>query len=448
MVHPPHLAFIRLNAESANASYAWHTHERFTGKDKPPRAMIERGDRTLALSPRRLSGKDSRTRLFMAPWTAMRAQTRVLFAIAIAVAFTIATSPFSISVHSPSGKTMLDTAAGLIGALATFVFLERWRSTQQLRDLLLALFLGVFSLSNLMLAVGPPLIDVDSLPNYVEIAAALLASALAIVLARHSANTANDMERSLAAGAAVLAIAHFDRLLGSSLNHNRLYPGDALKLSAYLLILHGCLVEYRNLQHKLVKQVAVDERRRMARDMHDGLAQELAFIASHSQRLSHTGEDAATVAHLRSAAERALHDSRTTIAVLTATDDLPLDQLIIRTVSSFRSRFGVDIELDLQQDVIVDDEWRNALLRILHEALNNAVRHGSAQRILVSLGQGSSGSSLRIVDDGSGFDVPAALSASRGLGLTSMQERAGLLGGTLRILSTPDTGTVVEVGLP
>jgi signal transduction histidine kinase len=437
-----------LNAESAIGGYAWLIHERFIGKDTPPRAMTDPGDRALVLSPRRLSGKDSKTRPLGASWAAMRAQARVLLAIAIAVVFMIATSPFSISVHSPSGKAVLDTAAGLIGALATFVFLERWRSTQQLRDLLLTLSLGVFGLSNLLLAVAPQLIDVNSPPSYAEIGATLLAGTVALVLARYSTSTASGMERSLAAGAAVLAIAHFDRLLGPSLRPDRLYPGDALKLSAYLLILHGCLVEYRNLQRKLVKQVAVDERRRMARDMHDGLAQELAFIASHSQRLSHTGEDATTAAHLRSAAERALHDSRTTIAVLTSSEDLPLDQLIVRTVDSFRSRFGVDVELDLQADVVVNDEWRNALLRILHEALNNAVRHGSAQQIHVSLGEDANGPSLRIVDDGSGFDVPAAISAGQGLGLSSMQERAGLLGGALNIVSTPGVGTVVEIGLP
>ena len=88
------------------------------------------------------------------------------------------------------------------------------------------------------------------------------------------------------------------------------------------------------------------------------------------------------------------------------------------------------------------------MLRILHEALINAVRHGSARQIVVRLAGSSSGRSLRIADDGSGFDVQAALSASRGLGLTSMQERAGILGGTLSIASNPGAGTVVEVGLP
>ena len=164
----------------------------------------------------------------------------------------------------------------------------------------------------------------------------------------HSAREGDGLERYIAAGVTVLAVARFNYFLVPSLSSGRLYAGDILKLGAYALILYGCLLEFRALQRKLAQRVAVDERRRMARDMHDGLAQELAFIATHSQRLSQTGEDAATAVHLRAAAERALHDSRTTIAVLTSPDDAPLDLLIGRTVESFRSRFGVDVELDLQ----------------------------------------------------------------------------------------------------
>jgi signal transduction histidine kinase len=354
----------------------------------------------------------------------------------------------ALALHSRYGHTMIDTVAGLIGVLAAFVFVERWRSTHQRRDLLIALSLGILGAINLLLAIKPTLIDSHSPSGYVRVGVALLAAIAAAVLARHAMRMGDRLEQSLAAGVAVLAVASFSYFLSPDTSVDQLYVGDILKLGAFMLILYGCLIEFRALQRELVKRVAVDERRRMARDMHDGLAQELAFIASHSQRLSHTGEDAATVAHLRSAAERALHDSRTTIAVLTASEDMPLDQLIVRTVDSFRSRFGVDVELDLEQDVIVEAEWRNALLRILHEALINAVRHGSAKRIVVSLNGNSNGPSLRIADDGRGFDVPAAMSAGRGLGLTSMQERAGLLGGALRIASTPGTGTVVEVGLP
>ncbi|HXP99930.1 MAG TPA: ATP-binding protein [Solirubrobacteraceae bacterium] len=354
--------------------------------------------------------------------------------------------------HSRYGQTMIDTVAGLIGLLAAFVFVERLRSTHSRRDLAIALSLAALGLVNLALAAKPTLIDSVSPPHGLQIGLAVVAALAAAALARDALRGGNRFEGTLAVGVAVLGLASLSYFVAPSTNVERLHLGDFLKLLAVATILYGCLVEFRALQRELVKRVAIDERRRMARDMHDGLAQELAFIASHSQRLSHTGEDATTVAHLRSAAERALHDSRTTIAVLTATEELPLDRLIERTADSFRSRFGVEIELDLQQDVLVDDEWRNALLRILHEALNNAVRHGSAEHIRVSFGARENGNggvpALRIADDGVGFDVPTAVSVSSGLGLTSMQERAGLLGGSLRIASTPGAGTVVEVALP
>jgi signal transduction histidine kinase len=411
--------------------------------------MSDPVDSAFAVFLQRVSGEDLKRRDLRPSWDAIRAQRLLIVAILLAVAFTIASRAFSVTMQSRSGDTMVDTVAGLISALGAFVFVERLRSTRRRRDLLIALSLGVLSATNLLLAGGPALTDTHPLPSYLQIVAALLVATAAVGLAQNSARTGDDLERSLAAGAGVLAVAHFNYFLVPSMSSGWLYAGDMLKLSAFLLILYGCVIEFRTLQRQLVQRVAVDERRRMARDMHDGLAQELAFIASHSQRLRHTGEDATTVAHLQSAAERALHDSRTTIAVLTAPEDVPLDRLVVRTVESFRSRFGADVELDLDHDLVVGAEGRNALLRILHEALINAVRHGSAQQILVRLtGHSGGGPTLRIADDGCGFDVPAAVSAGKGLGLTSMQERAGILGGTLSIASRPGAGTVVEVGLP
>jgi signal transduction histidine kinase len=379
---------------------------------------------------------------------ALDTQRLLILAILLAAAFTVAAQLVSVTIYSRSGDTMVDTVAGLIAAVAAFVFVERFRATRQRGSLLIAFTLGLIGAINLALAVGPTLIDPHPLPNSWQVGATALAAIAAVALVRNSARSADNLERTLAAGAAVLAIAHVNYLLEPSMSSGWLYAGDMLKLAAFLLVLYGCVIEFRTLQRELIQRVAVDERRRMARDMHDGLAQELAFIATHSQRLRHTGEDATTVAHLQSAAERALHDSRTTIAVLTAPEDVPLDRLIVRTVESFSSRFGVEVELDLDPEVVVEAEGRNALLRILHEALVNAVRHGAAEQILVRLSNDPGGPSLRIADDGNGFDVPAAIEAAKGLGLTSMQERAGILGGTLSIASRPGAGTVVEVGLP
>jgi signal transduction histidine kinase len=484
-------------------------------------------DGAFAILLQRFTRERGRPRRLALPWRAMHPQLRVVAVALLALALTAVLQALSFAVHSLSGHTTVETATGLVGALAAFVFAERMRSTRLLSDLLIALSLGMLSATDLILGAGPTLTDASPgnvwkwivlvnrlvagailigaafcpeleldrsrrlpsaivvaaaglllalagalllshahLPsllatsgatesgdyghtlNFLEISGALLAAIAAVGLARRAEHDGDRMVRSIAAGVAVLAIARFNYFLVSPVHANRLYAGDILKLCAYALILQGCMAEFRALQHKLTRRAAIDERRRMARDMHDGLAQELAFIATHSQRLGNTGDDAATVVHLRAAAERALHDSRTTIAVLTSSEDAPLDLLIARTVDSFRARFGIEIDLDLQRDVIVDAEQRNALLRILHEASVNAVRHGAARRIDVRMTSGPRGPFLRIADDGLGFDVQAAVGAGRGLGLTSMRERAELLGARLSVSSSPGAGAVVEVGAP
>jgi signal transduction histidine kinase len=87
-----------------------------------------------------------------------------------------------------------------------------------------------------------------------------------------------------------------------------------------------------------------------------------------------------------------------------------------------------------------------ALFRMVQEAVQNAVEHSGAREVSVRLTGGVDGLTLTIVDDGSGFDVRAA--EGKGLGLISMNERVDSIGGTLRILSSPGTGTRVEIKVP
>jgi signal transduction histidine kinase len=401
----------------------------------------------------------------------MRGQLWVLAVAVSALLLLVVWQTFSLSLPTMAGRAMVDTATGLVGGLAVFVFVERTRSTRQLRDLLIAIAFGILAVADLVAAAGFalsestkgswlwPILAMRVVAGGILVGAALgaglrlkesgrLTPVLRAPLARERDGLRSEgIQRLIVAGCIVLAVAWSDYLLVPLPGNGHLYAGDVLKLAAYALILCGCLIELRAVQRRLAQRVAVDERRRMAREMHDGLAQELAFIASYSQRLDETGADAATVGHLKAAAERALHDSRTTIAVLTSPADVPLDLLIARTAGSFTSRFGVDVELDLEPSVIVDAERRNAVLRILHEALTNAVRHGEAHEILVRLTGGAGDSRLTIADDGCGFDVPAAVEGGGGLGLISMGERADMLGGDLNVVSTPGAGTVVEVGL-
>jgi signal transduction histidine kinase len=206
----------------------------------------------------------------------------------------------------------------------------------------------------------------------------------------------------------------------------------------------GALV-LRRRERRVTRNVSVAERRRLARDLHDSLAQELAFIVMLSQQLD-AEQDPTTVSHLKTAGQRALQDARAAITALSSPDDVPLCGQVAGTVQSFRSRFDVQVDLDLDERVVVDAERRSGLLRILQEAMNNAVRHGSARRIGVRLSDEGGNPLLSIADDGAGFDV-AGSSAGEGFGLVSMRERAELLGGGLNVVSNPGRGTLVEVRL-
>ncbi len=375
----------------------------------------------------------------------------MLTAALLALALTLALQAMAVMVRTDSGQTMVNTATGLVGLFATIVFAARLRVSRQPRDLAIVASLAILSVTSIALAASPTPVSADPRTawQWTALLVGLVGSValLCAVCWRVDARQPR-LPRAFLVGVVVLTVASFDYLLVSAGHSGWLYVADILKLLAYALILAGCFAELAIDRRKLIQRAAADERRRMARDMHDGLAQELAFIATHSQRLGQVGDDATTVANLKAAAERALHESRTTIAVLTSVDDAPLDVLIARTAESFRSKFAIEVDLDLQTGVVVEAEQRNALLRILHEALTNAVRHGSAERVYVRLTSGEAGPLLRIVDDGRGFDVPGAYRAGRGLGLVSMGERAEMLGGGLNIFSSPGTGTVVEVGLP
>ena len=188
------------------------------------------------------------------------------------------------------------------------------------------------------------------------------------------------------------------------------------------------------------------ERGRMARDLHDGLAQELAFIVSQSRRLAARRDPAhESLATISQAAERALDESRTLIGDLSGREDRPVDVVVAEAAEELAHRTGASVHVAAANGVVLPPATRDALVRIVREGVTNAVRHAHASEITVEL-TGDSGIRLTIADDGIGFD-PASASAG-GFGLKSMRERARAAGGDLRCFSRPGAGTQIEVMLP
>jgi signal transduction histidine kinase len=204
------------------------------------------------------------------------------------------------------------------------------------------------------------------------------------------------------------------------------------------------LARWRASRSRAAARATADERRRLAREIHDGLAQELAFISLHARRLARQGIDAAD--ELAGAAERALAESRDLITRLRSPAPEDLSAEITDTAQALVGRHGAALSLDVDPAFRADPETGGHLLRILGEAMSNSLVHGRARTVAVELSAGTR-RVLRITDDGIGFE-PEADRPRKHFGLESMRERAREIGGELVLRSRRDAGTQVEVVLP
>jgi signal transduction histidine kinase len=270
-------------------------------------------------------------------------------------------------------------------------------------------------------------------------------AAAALGFLRRGERMNDSFLRWVAVAALLAAFARLHYVLYPSLYSGWLYSGDVYRLLFYVVLMAAGVREIAGYWRGLARSAVLEERRRVARDLHDGVAQELAFIVRRSRRLKGANGDAAVIT---SAAERALDDSRRAIAALTRPADEPLDVALAEVAENVTARTGTEVVLALAPNVEVQPNVREALIRIATEALRNAARHAQAQRVRLELAGGRR-VRLSVVDDGCGFD-PESVRPSRhgGFGLTSMRERAAGIGADLSISSRPGQGTQVEVTLP
>ncbi len=140
-----------------------------------------------------------------------------------------------------------------------------------------------------------------------------------------------------------------------------------------------------------------------------------------------------------------MDEARQAVEALGHSGDEPLGFAVHRAADQVAHRYGVTLELDINDSVQADQPQRHALLRILREAVANAARHGGAQQVRIELTRDSMGRRLVVADDGVGFDVDLAESRRTGFGLTSMRERAQGLPGAWDLASAPGAGATITV---
>jgi signal transduction histidine kinase len=207
----------------------------------------------------------------------------------------------------------------------------------------------------------------------------------------------------------------------------------------------------RDLTHRLMT-AQDDERRRIARELHDHLSQQLALLAIDLQQLSmhRPALPEALVTALQESWRRTTEIASDVHAISHRLHPARMEALgLVATMRAHCrdvSRQCLLVEF-LDQDVPagIAPDRALSLFRVLEEALSNVVRHSGAHAAHVALAGSDGDLLLRVADDGRGFEDEAA---SNGLGLISIRERVQSLDGTLTISSTAGRGTVVEVRVP
>jgi signal transduction histidine kinase len=276
-------------------------------------------------------------------------------------------------------------------------------------------------------------------------ATVLLVSALAFLRrARRGANPC-----ALLAGASfLLAGARLQYLAMPAVATDWITPRDGLRLAAYAMLLASAYWEYARAHRAEALAAISSERERIARDLHDGLAQDLACIAAQGQRL---GAELRPEHPLMTAARNALATSRGVIADLSASTAPTTEAALCLIADDLRHRYGLEIEVRVEMtrasggsnDLDLVD--REHIVRIAREAIVNAALHGRARRVDVVLsGTGDGDLVMRITDDGWGITD----ACGAGMGLRTMRSRAAALGGHLSAHSGPAGGTQLELTVP
>jgi signal transduction histidine kinase len=323
--------------------------------------------------------------------------------------------------------------------------------------------LGVFLGTLVVACVGtvPMVIDPGLLPHGItaslapaaatpplegamQLLIALLYLLAALGFARRHRLAQDELSGWLAIACTLAGAAHVNYYFHPPVYSSWIYTGDIFRLGFYLALLIGAAREVASYWTSVIAAASLEERRRLARDVHDGLAQEISFIGRNVRLLRDQGAEPQLIDRILRGVARAQEESRRVVGALASTGDEPLDEALAEAVRDAAQRYGAAVDMELSGNIKLSPREREGVVRIAAEAVANAARHSGAETLRVYLERVEAGMRLEIVDDGSGFDDAQP---RRGFGLVTMKDRADALGGKLKVDSRRGSGTKVELEL-
>lgn len=252
----------------------------------------------------------------------------------------------------------------------------------------------------------------------------------------------DDLSRWLALGFTLMLFAALQQVFQPLVSGAWVSQGDFLRMLAYIVILVGA---WRAIRYAEFGRAVAEERARVAREIHDGLAQYLFAVSTHASMLESGAAAEDTLPRLKEAALLAQQEARFAILALSsASGTAPFDAALRRYIEILTADGALDVELDVDPGVHLAPDEQIEIFRIVQEGLANVRKHAHATSAEVVIGWREGERLVSITDDGEGFDGEGRES---GQGLRNMRARAASIEGDFALSSAPGRGTALEVVL-
>ena len=257
-------------------------------------------------------------------------------------------------------------------------------------------------------------------------------------------NRGSDLDRWLASAATLSLFSALYRLFTPLMPNTAVSVGDFLRVLAYGILLVGV---WRAISAAEFGRAVAEERARVAREIHDGLAQYLFALATHASLMESGRVTPEAIAQIKTLAVTAQQEARfAVLALSSAGGSAPFDSALRRYVELLTADGALEVDVDIDQRVTLAPDEQIEVFRIVQEGLANVRKHANAQRAEVRIVHRDGQRVVAVSDDGSGFEEPDD-AAGAGQGLRNIRQRAASIAGAATIHSRPGRGTVVEVAL-
>jgi len=254
-------------------------------------------------------------------------------------------------------------------------------------------------------------------------------------------NHGDDLDRWLALGATLMLFASLHYIFTPLVHSGTVTQGDFLRVLGFGVLLVGV---WRAIRFSEFGRAVAEERARVAREIHDGLAQYLFAISTHASMLEADGASSETIRRLKEAAAAAQQEARfAVLALSSASGTAPFDAALRRYVEFLTADGQLEVELEVDPATHLAPDEQIEVFRIVQEGLANVRKHAGARRAEVVIGERAGTRFVTVRDDGKGLTE----SDGAGQGLKNIRKRTESIDGGLTVTSKPGFGTALEVVL-